>query len=515
MKLAAIDIGTNSIHMIIAEATSLRSFDIIEREKEMAKLGAGVFASNYISDRAYKVGIETISRYVQLADRLGVDEIITAATSAIREAHNGEDFLDEVVAQTGLCPRIISGKEEARLIFLAVRNSIALEDNKALVLDIGGGSTEAVVGGCSKIFFGDSMPLGVLRLLDMFQDKGSVGTEGKGVLEAHIRFVGQKIFEQINEIGFDRVIGTSGTIRTMGEAALIAAGGESLHSVNSEVVALKDIASLSEKLLDLDFAERAEVEGISTKRADAIHLGGVLLVQLLQMAGVKEITLCDASLREGMILDYLERHTEEVIALPEAKNLRHRKAANLVYKYESDWSENCHVADLALQLFDRTKAIHKYGNYEREILEFASLLHDIGQFISFRQHHKNSRYIIKQTDPRGFTDEEILLIQHLVRYHCKAKPSKKHKRFRKLDKHHRRIITLLAGILRIAVALNKTKNQRVKQISCQVTEKELEITVSGAENLEVEIWAARRSSEVLADALKRKVEIKSNLCLLK
>lgn len=231
MKLAAIDIGTNSIHMIIVEATSVANFDILEREKEMVKLGVGVFASNYISDRAFKLGIETISRYVQLANRLGVDEIITAATSAIREARNGEDFLNEVLAQTSLCPRIISGKEEARLIFLAVRNSIALEEDRVLVLDIGGGSTEAVVGDRSKIYESDSMPLGVLRLLDMFEDKGSVSAEGRGVLEAHIRFIGQKIFEKINKVGFERVIGTSGTIRTMGEAAHIAAGGEDRKSV--------------------------------------------------------------------------------------------------------------------------------------------------------------------------------------------------------------------------------------------------------------------------------------------
>ncbi|MDJ0572499.1 MAG: Ppx/GppA family phosphatase [Pleurocapsa sp. MO_192.B19] len=365
MKLAAIDIGTNSIHMIIVEATRQNSFEIIAREKEMAKLGAGVFASNYISDRAFEVGLETIRRYVQLADSLGVDEIITAATSAIREAHNGEDFLNQVVAQTGLCPRIISGKEEARLIFLAVRNSIALEEDKALVLDIGGGSTEAVVGDRSKIFFRDSMPLGVLRLLDMFEDKGTVSAEGRGVLEAHIRFVGQQIFEQIHNIGFDRVIGTSGTIRTMGEAAHIAAGGKSLQSVNAEVVQLKDIDCLTEKLLEMELEERAEVDEVSDKRADAIHLGGVLLVKLLQMAGVTEITLCDASLREGMILDYLERHSQELAALPEPKNLRHRKAANLVYKYEADWEENRHVANLALQIFDQTQKLHKYGDFER------------------------------------------------------------------------------------------------------------------------------------------------------
>ena len=506
MKLAAIDIGTNSIHMIIAEATSQKSFNILDREKEMAKLGVGVFASNYISDRAFEVGLESITRYVQLADRLGVDEIITAATSAIREAHNGEKFLSEVVAQTGLRPRIISGQEEARLIFLAVRNSIALEREKALVLDIGGGSTEAVVGDRDNILFGESMPLGVLRLLDMFADRGTVGVEGRGVLEAHIRFVAEQIFDKIHNFGFDRVIGTSGTIRTMGEAAHVAVGGESWRSVNAQVAQLKDINSLTEKLLEMKLKERAKVDEISEKRADAIHLGGVLLVQLLKMAGVEEITLCDASLREGMVLDYLQRHSQQAIALPES-TLRHRKAAHLVHKYESDWSENVHVANLAIQIFDQTQTLHEYGSFEREILEFAALLHDIGQFISFRKHHKNSRYILKQTDPRGFTDEEMLLIRHLVRYHCKAKPTKKHKKFKKLTKHQRRMVRILSGILRIAVALNKTKNQRVKQIDCEISSEKLLLKVSGAENLEVEIWAARRYCDVLAKSLKRQVQI--------
>ena len=507
MKLAAIDIGTNSIHMIVVEATNQRNFKILNREKEMVKLGVGVFASNYISDRAFAFGLETISNYVRLADSLEVDEIITAATSAIREAHNGEEFLTEVVAQTGLCPRIISGQEEARLIFLAVRNSIALKQDRALVLDIGGGSTEAVIGDRTEIFFKDSMPLGVLRLLDMFEDRGTVSAEGKGVLEAHIRFVSKQVKSKIHEIGFDRVIGTSGTIRTLGEAAHIAAGGESLQSVNAEVVRLKDIGKLTQQLLEMEPEKRAKVEGISDKRADAIHLGGVLLVQLLEMAKVTEITLCDASLREGMILDYLEKHAYQTASTPKIANLRLRKAAHLVYKYESDWDENRHIANLALQIFDQTQKLHELGSFEREVLQFAALLHDIGQFISFRKHHKNSRYILKQTDPRGFTDEEMLLIRHLVRYHCKAEPTKKHKKFRKLSKRQRRIIQILAGILRIAIALNKTKNRRVERVSCRISKDKLNITVAGTGNLDVELWAARRNVGVLSSALKRKVII--------
>lgn len=507
MKLAAIDIGTNSIHMIIVEVLSQQNFDVIEREKEMVKLGAGVFATHRLSDRAFDTGLATIDRYVRLAEQVGVDQVITAATSAIREAQNGEAFLSQVARQTGLAPKIISGREEARLIFLAVRNSIALEDENALVFDIGGGSTEAVIGNRRDVLFSDSLPLGVLRLLDMFEDKGPVGREGRHVLEAHIEFVAQQAIDQIRELGFDRVIGTSGTIRSLGEAAYREAGGNALRSVNAETVRLKDIKHLTDDLLETKLANRIRFEGISDKRADAIHLGGILLVKLLEMVGVKEITLCDASLREGMILDYLKRHSQEVPSFPAETNLRDRKAAQLAQKYESDWPRNQHVAELALQLFDQTQALHGYGEFERDLLKFAALLHDIGQFISYHKHHKNSRYIINRTNPRGFTDEEIVLIATLTRYHCKSAPTKKHKRFRELSKPQRQIVQTLSGLLRIAVSLDKTKNQRVKSVSCQISEDVLEIGVVGTDNLDLEIWAAQHDRQVLAKALNREVEI--------
>lgn len=507
MKLAAIDIGTNSIHMIIVNVIAQRNFEVIEREKSMVKLGVGVFATQRLSDRAFKAGLETIRRYIQLAERIGVDEIITAATSAIREAKNGEAFIRAVVRQTGISPRIISGKEEARMIFLAVRNSIAFETDTALVFDIGGGSTEAVLGNRQDILFNNSLQLGVLRLLDMFEDKGPVGKEGRSVLESHISYVAKETLDQINAIGFDRVVGTSGTIRTLGEAAHIEASGDSFQSVNAEVVSLDHIEAITRDLLELKAAKRARVDGISEKRADAIHLGGVLLVKLLKMAKVKEITLCDASLREGMILDYLERHSPDVVASPVYENLRYRQAAQLVQKYQSDWQQNRHIANLAKQLFEQTQKIHGYGEFEQELLEFSCLLHDIGQYISFRKFHKNSRYIIRRNNPRGFTDEEILLIGHLTRYHCKAAPTKKHKRFRRLSKSHQRLIKTLSGILRIAVSLDKTKNHRVSAIACQISEESINVAIAGEGNLDVEVWAAQRERQVLSDALNRDIEI--------
>lgn len=509
MKLAAIDIGTNSIHMIVVKVLHRQNFEVIDRVKEMAKLGAGVFATNRLSDRAFKTGLDTIERYVQLADQLGVDEIITAATSATREAQNGEIFLNEVVRRTKIMPRIISGQEEARLIFLAVRNAIALENENALVLDIGGGSTEVVVGNREEVLFGTSLKLGVLRLLDMFEGKGTIGEEARGVLESHIRFLARQAIAQAKQAGFTQVIGTSGTIRTLGEATYLANHKGSLQSVNAEVVQLSELQALTDRLMDLKASKRAKIDGISEKRTDAIHLGGILLVQLLQMAGTSELTLCDASLREGMVLDYIERHFQEAVTLPAQESLRHRKAAQLVYKYEADWNSNCHVANLGLQLFEHTQAIHQLEDFERDVLEFAALLHNIGQYLSFKSYHKSSRYILKRTDPRGFTDEEMLLIGHVVRYHRKAHPKTKHKQFKRLNNEQKQIVWVLAGLLRIAIGLDRTKNQQVKTLSCNISEAEVEIVVEGDGDLDLELWAARGDRQVLAEALNRSVHILS------
>ncbi|MGB7248982.1 MAG: Ppx/GppA phosphatase family protein [Phormidesmis sp.] len=511
MKLAAIDIGTNSIHMIVVKVLQRQNFEVVDREKEMAKLGVGVFATNRLSDRAFNTGLDTIERYVQLADQLGVDDIITAATSAIREAQNGEAFLNEVVRRTKITPRMISGKEEARLIFLAVRNAIALENKNALVLDIGGGSTEAVVGNTGEVLFGTSMKLGVLRLLDMFEDSGPLGKEARGVLEAHIRFLARQGLAQAKEAGFSQVIGTSGTIRTLGEAAYLERHERSLRSVNAEVVKLGDLQDLTDRLIDLKPEKRDKVDGISSSRTDAIHLGGILLTQLLQMAGAETITLCDASLREGMILDYIERNSQDVSAFPLDQDLRHRKAAQLVYKNGADWERNRHIAGLALQLFDQTQALHQYGALERDVVEYAALLHNIGQHISYKGYHKNSRYILERADPRGFTDEEMLLIGHVARYHRKAVPKTKHKKFKRLNDTHRQIVRVLAGLLRIAVALDRTQNQLVEAIACDIQAESLKITASGtgSGNLALEIWSAMSERHVLAEALEREISIQA------
>ncbi len=507
MKLAAIDIGSNSIHMVITKSTPKGGIEIIDREKEMVKLGAGVFRTHQLSTRAFNAGLFTIRKYVKLADSHHVDEILAVATSATREAQNGGRFLDEVVGQTGITPRIIPGNEEARLIFLAVRNAINLRDENALVIDIGGGSVEIVVGNAREVLFGESVKLGVQRLLDFVKHDKPLSPNARKTLETHIREAAAPLLKRARKIGYSQVIGTSGTIRTLGEATLRINGAEMVRSVNAETVDARKLKRLVNKLVKMKPGEREAIPRINSERTDTIHLGGVLLLELLKLAKTDGLTLCDASLREGVVLDYLDRHPLDLRIFPAIANVRHRSVVQLARKYERDGRRENHIANLALQIFDQTRELHQLGVFERSILYYAALLNSIGQFINFKQYHKHSQYILNNAQLRGFTDEEVMLMGFVVRFHRKSEPHKRREEIEHLTKTQRKTVEILAAILRIAVGLDRGQNQLVKNIVCEIGKSEIKLIVNSDDDLELEIWGARRNKEPLGRTLNRKIVI--------
>lgn len=507
MNIAAIDIGTNSIHMIIVKVSSQQQFEVLVQEKEMVKLGAGVFANKMLSKIAFQKGLETITRYVQLADQYGVDHIITAATSATREAKNGREFLDNLIHKVGLSPQLISGKEEARLIFMAVKRAIDLKKDNVLVLDIGGGSTEAIVGNKDAVLFKCSMKLGVLRLLDKVGKQDPLNQEERQSLIEHVREIAASVMESAKRIGFNRVIGTSGTIRTLGEATLLLQEKEVGISVNAEVVKIKDLEKTVHRLLTLDPEKRTDVKGISENRVDAIHLGGLLLVELLRLAEVKELTISDASLREGLIIDFVEKHGQVLDESLSGRNIKERSCLLMAKRYETDIEEKKHVSRLALQLFDQLKETHGLDDHARELLYHATLVYDIGTFVNFQNYHHHSQYLILQGRLRGFNNIELILLSLLAKYHRKSGPKKRHKEYKQLNKKERSLVKGLAGILRIAVGLNKTKNQWVENVYCLIDKKQLTIRIFGEAGLELEIWEAQRFSNTLSKFLHKNIVI--------
>jgi len=515
MNLAAIDIGTNSIHMIIVKVTSQRTFEVLVQEKEMVKLGVGVFSQKEISAEAFAAGIETITRYVQLADKYGVEEIITAATSATREAKNGREFLDRIIHEVGVIPQLISGKEEARLIFLAVKRAIDIGENNVLVLDIGGGSTEAVVGNQQELLYKSSIKLGVLRLLDYIGHTDKLNKGDLDLVKTLIIEKASKSLSKAKDIGFQKVIGTSGTIRSLGEVILNTNGKPIINSVNAELLYKEDLDKLVNVLLKQNQDQRSKISGIGTNRGDAIHLGGVLLAELLDIIGNAEIILCDASLREGLIIDYLEKNVQLLSKPQHGLNLRERSCLQLASRYNTDIESKKHVAKLAMQLFEQLHPLHKMDEDSKEMLYHSSLIYDVGLFINFENYHKHSSYLILNGRLRGFNNAELIMLSLLARFHRKSGPKKKHKKVKQLFKNQRKRLKVLSGILRIAVGLDKTKNQWVEEINCTIEGIKITIHAASDENIDMEIWEAQRYSDTLSKILKRKIILQNGISSIK
>ena len=507
MKLAAIDIGTNSVHMVLVEVNPDHGLSVIDRQKTMVRLGQGLFDTMRISERAFADGIDVLRRYVKLAESRGVEEILAVATSATREAENGTEFLDATFRETGILPRVISGTEEARLIFLAVRHALDLQNERTLVLDIGGGSVEVSLGTHSAVFMNESLRLGVQRLLDHHGTSAPLSMRELYELQGYVHGAAAEVMSQAHKLGFDRVVGTSGTIRTLGEAAHLSTGGSPFRSLNAQTVRRRDLRELTRRLVELDSAKRAKVEGIGEARADTIHLGGVLLCELLEMAEVEELTLCDASLREGVIWDYLERHGRAPTTHTPIPDPRRRSIVELARKYERDDPREHHIARLALELFDQTVEIHGLGGYERELLEFAALVHGVGRQIGYADRHRHSRYIVRNSPLRGFTDDEIELLGLIVFYHRQERPKNSHDRLARLEPEEQRLVKVLSGMLRLAVALDRGHSQLVKRLRCYVFPTRIDVIVDGPGDLELELLAARDKLEPLARALKHTVTI--------
>ncbi|HVY24909.1 MAG TPA: Ppx/GppA phosphatase family protein [Polyangiaceae bacterium] len=504
MKLAAIDIGTNSIHLVVVEFDG-RTFQVIDREKSMVRLGLGMFGEMRLTERAFNDGLEVLARYCKLAESRGVEEILAVATSATREAENGTEFLNAIFQRTGVMPRVISGSEEARLIFLAVRHSIDFAGERGLVIDIGGGSVEVAVGNSTDVMLAQSMRLGVQRLLHRQGGAQPLSSRELYELSGYVQGAAAEVMSEAKRLGATRFVGTSGTIRTLGEAAHLLSGGAAFRSLNAQTVKRKDLRELVKRLCEADAAKRAKMPGIGDARADTIHLGGVLLCELLEMARAEELTLCDTSLREGVIWDYIERRGIDPTPHRLITDPRRRSVVELMRKFHRDDPRELHIADLSLSLFDQTHELHNLGSAERELLEYASLLHGVGRHIDFENRERHARYIIRNSSLRGFTDDEIELLGLIALYHRGPRPKKNSRKLAKLPQRDAQSVIVLSAILRLAVALDRGHSQLVRRMHVEERKKELRIVIDGPGDLLLELWAGRGKLEPLAKALGRSI----------
>jgi exopolyphosphatase/guanosine-5'-triphosphate,3'-diphosphate pyrophosphatase len=496
MRIAAIDVGTNSIHMIVCRLRPDRSFEVIDREKDMVRLGTSALDGRALPEASMAAALQTLSRFRRLADSHGVDEIIATATSAVRETANGGDFVAAVQRDVGIRVRVISGTEEARLIHLAAVYAVDVGRRPVVVVDIGGGSTEITLGTAFRQHASRSFKLGALRLTERFVRSDPLSGRDERRLERHIRRETAGFLRQIRRRGFDRVIGTSGTILSLGTIA--ARSPRQADDLRNVRVTARDLARLRARLTAMPLEDRLTMPGLDPRRADLAVAGAVLLDTILDQLGAAELTLCDFALREGLVLDYIQRNAAHIQKVDRYPDVRRRSVVELAERCNYLPAHAQQVARLALALFDATRSRHTLGPREREWLEYAGLLHDIGVHIGYERHHRHSYYLVQHGGLRGFDRDEIEIVALVTRYHRQGTPKKSHDGFGDLPRPARRIVRLLGAFVRLAEGLDRSHAQVVTRLDVREGAEGLRIRLHAKGDPELETWAADRHASALA-----------------
>jgi|RhiMethySRZTD1v2_1073278.scaffolds.fasta_scaffold02485_21 exopolyphosphatase / guanosine-5'-triphosphate,3'-diphosphate pyrophosphatase len=494
MRLAAIDIGTNSVHMIVVRVREDLSFEVIDREKAMVRLGAGGLDGKALTAEAMNAALQALVKFKRLAQARQVDTVLAAATSATREARNGGEFLSRIERETGIRARVITGADEARLIHQAAVYGVDVGGGRAVVIDIGGGSVEITLGTTGSIQFARSFKLGVIRLTERFVRSDPLSDRDERRMVKYIHDEVDRYCSQITAAGFDRVIGTSGTILSLGAVASTMSRGTLPAELRNLRIGAKQIRRLRKTSARLDLEQRLLLPGLDPRRADLMVAGVVLVDTVLRRLGAQELTLCDLALREGLVLDYVRRNKRGIARVDSIPDVRRRSAIELGERCNYDAAHAQHIARLALALFDQTRSFHAMTDREREWLEYASLLHDIGGLISFVRHHRHSYYLIKNGDLRGFQPDEIEVIALVARYHRRGTPKRSHDEYAGLPSALRRTVRTLASILRVAESLDRSHGQVISSLELRDAGENIALRIQTATNAdaELELWATSR-----------------------
>ena len=499
------DLGSNSFHLLVADAHPDGHIDPIVQEKEMLRLGDVVTAYGSIPPTAAEQAVATIRRFRLLADAASADEIHARATSAIRRAENGGELIDRIEAETGVAVDVISGLEEARLIFGAVRAAVVLDPAPAVCFDLGGGSLEVMVGDSGGLMWATSVPLGVARLSTELLHSDPITKADRRALRARIADVLSPVALHAAQFEPKLAVGSSGTLENL--VAMVAArrDEDAPASLNQLTIGRDEFLALHKVLLDSKAAERLRLDGLDARRVDLIIAGSMLLATAMELFDFDRITISEWALREGIVLDAVGRH-DPADWSGDPRAIRRESVLSLCRR--CNWAE-AHarqVARLALELFDETREIHDLDADDRELLEFAGLLHDIGEHVSSSGHTRHSAYLVRNGQLRGFDPEEIEMLAALVRWHRGGDPRVTDE-FPLLDARAIERVRVLDGLLRIADGLDRGRNQVVYGVDVMTTPSLVLLRLRAVDDVELEVWGARRKRALLEKVLGREVEL--------
>jgi exopolyphosphatase/guanosine-5'-triphosphate,3'-diphosphate pyrophosphatase len=503
-RYAAIDVGSNSVRMLAAEAAPGAETEILAEDRQVTRLGASVFENGRIGADALEFVCSNLERMAQVYKKLDVAGVRAVATSAVRDAANQHEFLEKASLALGSRVEIISGQEEARLIHLGVQARWPQPGRRVLIADVGGGSAELILsenGGLAEAF---SKPLGAVRLTEVFLKSDPPSNPE---LHRMNEYIEEKLSTPARRMGsrpFDRAIATSATA-----AAIVCAVNRIPRARRDEAdrlrASLPQIRKFYQDAVARALPERRKMTGIGPRRAELIIAGAAVFVRILELFRSQAIYYSAAGVRDGIIADLAARGVGR--ELSQLSREQRRTVEQMARRYGVQVAHARKVAELGHKLFEGLQPLHKLAPHYGKLLEASAYLHDSGHFVSGVSHHKHSYYLVAHSDMPGFTDTERQIVALLCRYHRKTMPAQRHSPFQSADPEARRVVTLLAPLLRIADSLDRSHEQRVRDMEVQVRDGGVAIVLASSANGDLDLWAAERTADVFREAYQAPLSV--------
>lgn len=513
--VAFIDIGTNSVRLLLVRINPNGSYFPLTKQKETVRLGDKEFIDRILQPKAIERAVIVCKKFMELVRAYKAEEVIAVATSATRDASNKVQLLEMLKRKANLEVCTISGTEEARLIYLGVSSGFRLGNSKALFIDIGGGSTEISVGDQAQYYFLHSLNLGAIRLTNMFlpDETGPVSEEQYEQIKNYVRRKITDITKDLSRYSLSCSIGSSGTIENLAKIAFVYLQKTTHESFKK--LDYQDLKKIVRAMCAIPLEERRKFPGINTQRADIIISGAAIIETFMEELGLSEIKISKRGLREGLLVDYISK--SEFSYMITQMSVRKRSIMQLGLTCNFDEEHAYTVTRLALELFDSIQAlgIYEFRKGERELLEYGSTLHDIGIFLSYDTHQSYAYHLILDSNLPGFLPEEIEIIANLVYFHRKSTPKKKHPNLVGLNKDVVKSIRVLTALLRIAEDLDRSHNGIISHVRFYIASTDsLVLEIHAQQECQLEIWEIEKQKKyfkkMFGYSLQSKVIIKQD-----
>ena len=477
---------------------------ILASDREVTRLGESVFRSGAVSEEAVRNACAVLARMAALYRRLDVVGVRAVATSAIRDTRNQRDFLARASEAVGAPVEIISGREEARLIHLGVESTWPQRGRRTLIIDIGGGSAEIVAAEDGSLRESFSKPLGAVRLQEIFLQEDPPSPHQLHLMHEFIQEKLASVVRRLGNLPWERTIATSATASAVASAVARLPRSQR-DGIDRLRVSTAQVRKLYARLSGLSLAGRRKTTGIGPRRAEIIVPGLAVLMDFLKALRQPAMYYSRAGVRDGIIADLAARNVGA--ELSHLARDQRREVEDMCRRYGVSLEHARKVAHIAGLLFTPLHPLHQLPPASGKLLEAAAYLLDVGHYISGVSHHKHSYYVVANSDMPGFTDRERLLIASLCRYHRKSMPSPVHGAYQSLSAEERRVLTLLTPILRLADNLDRSHEQSIDGVECELHDGEVALQVHSHGDIDLVEWGAQRAGEAFQQVYNRRVTL--------